>query len=640
MEQPGGEPFEAGEDVYVFPASLEQHRYWILDQVDPESTASNMAIAFRLEGRVEDAFAEQAIYELTARHEALRTTFRMVNGNLLQVIAEEPSFGFAVTDVRALPESERVAAAEKAILEHSHVRIDLATGPVFLTRLVHVSDTQHFLAFTIHHSVCDGWSNGVLVRDFAEFYAALSSGHTPHLNDLPFQFADFTEWQKSWLETEDAEKALAFWKEQIRRNVPALDLPTDYPRSARKDGPGHIESELISPELNARIKAFCRSHDATMHQVLLAVFEGVLARYTGQDAFLLGSSIANRTQPGMEDVVGRFANPQVILAGVEQDPTFKELLERVIVWSGEAYAHQDLPFSRLMEEFQLELTGATSQFLQVYFVYQRAFMQPQQAGDGLKIVPRPSVSGGVNFDMLVSVVERAEGPRVQIEYNTDLFTPERIRTFIAAFIRCVDAVCTDSRLRISALPLISPAEESVLIEAGRGEVFPAPAVSSLIEQFDRVAEQLRDATAFTSGAQTTSWKSLQGESVRIASALATRGVSRGKTVALRVEPTAEAAATALAILRAGANVLPVPASATSDEWDRILAELAPALALASSGFTRSVSHTVSFDQLRKTNAVATTLPTPEPGDTAVRILGIGADEHYQLTSATPAQAVK
>src|SRR5262249_41403458 len=242
---------------------------------------------------------------------------------------------------------------------------------------------------------------------------------SPELPELPFQFADFTVWQREWLASDAAEDALGFWREQIKLGTAAVDLPTDFPRTARKDGPGSIESQLISQSLNERLKQFCRQHEATNHQVLLAVFQGLIARYTGQEKFLLGSSIANRTQPGMDNIVGRFANPQVIVADVANDPRFDEVLNRVSEWSILAYAHQDLPFSRLMEEFQFDQSGATSQFLQIYFVYQKAFMQPHQIGE-LQIVPRPSVSGGVNFDLLVSIVERAEGPRLQIEYNTDL----------------------------------------------------------------------------------------------------------------------------------------------------------------------------------------------------------------------------
>jgi non-ribosomal peptide synthetase component F/thioesterase domain-containing protein len=622
------------EEVFVFPASLEQHRYWILDQVDTESTASNMAIAFRLEGEVNDALAEQSICELTLRHEALRTTFRMVNGELLQVISEEPSYQFSVSDLRGTPEETRQQRAEELIRAHSHVHIDLAIGPVFLARLIHVSDRQHFLALTIHHSVCDGWSNGILVRDFAEYYSAFSRKAEPNLPDLPFQFADFTEWQKEWLSSDDAQNALVFWKEQIRRNVPALDLPCDRPRTARKDGPGDIESQLISPELNARIKSFCRLNDATMHQVLLAAFEAFLSRYTGQAEFLLGSSIANRTQPGMEHVVGRFANPQVILANVEHDPTFRELLYRVSDWSSKAYAHQDLPFSRLMEEFQLELTGATSQFLQVYFVYQRAFMQPQAAGYGLKIVPRPSVSGGVNFDLLVSVVERAEGPRVQIEYNTDLFNPDRIRTFIDLYIRAIDTITRDAGLKVSQIPLLSPQEESALSEAGRGAVSLRPHCVSLVEAFDQQAAQLCDSIAIVDGKQRVSWKTLQAMSLKYAAALQSRGVQRAQTVALRLESNSDAAAAALAILRMGAIVLPIPATITVDEWTRILAELQPVAALASESFARTVSTTLSFEQLKKIDAEATGFAHPAGADHAVLAISIDPSEHYRVSAAS------
>jgi non-ribosomal peptide synthetase component F/thioesterase domain-containing protein len=628
------------DEVFVFAASLEQHRYWILDQMDSESTASNMAIAFRLEGEVNGTLAEQSIRELSLRHEALRTTFRMANGELLQVISEEPSYQFSISDLRDTAEDTRQQRAEDLIREHSHVRIDLAAGPVFLARLIHVTDQQHFLALTIHHSVCDGWSNGILVRDFAEYYSAFVRKTEPNLGELPFQFADFTEWQKEWLESDDAGNALAFWKEQIRRNVPALDLPCDRPRTARKDGPGDIESQLIPPELNARIKTFCKLNDATMHQVLLAAFEAFLSRYTGQAEFLLGSSIANRTQPGMENVVGRFANPQVILANVDRDPTFRELLSRVSDWSSRAYAHQDLPFSRLMEEFQLELTGATSQFLQVYFVYQKAFMQPQQAGNGVKITPRPSVSGGVNFDLLVSVVERAEGPRVQVEYNTDLFNSERVCTFIDLYIRAIDAVTTDSGLRVSELPLLSQEEESALSEAGRGKTSSSDRIASLVEAFDQQAAQLADATAIVAGKQRISWKALQATSLKYAAALQNRGIQPAQTVALRLEPTSDAAAAALATLRLGAIVMPIPATITVDEWSRILAELQPAAALASDSFARTVSATLSFEQLKKIDSKGTDFFSPGGADQAVLAISIDPSEHYRVSACSHAAAVE
>lgn len=635
-------PLPEAEDVYVFPASLEQHRYWILNQVEENSTASNMAIAFRLEGELHDSVVEQCISALTLRHEALRTTFRMVDGELLQVISEDPLYSFTVSDLRTLSESERQQRAEETIREHSHATIDMATGPLFKVRLIHVNDREHFLAFTIHHIVCDGWSNGLLVRDFAAFYAAISRGVDPGLPELPFQFADFTEWQKEWLTSDAAQSALEFWKSQIQRNMPAVDLPTDRPRNAHQDGPGNIESQLFSPALHSRLKDYCRRNEATMHQVLLAAFQAFLSRYTGQPEFLLGSSIANRTQAGMEDVVGRFANPQVILADVAGNPTFQELVKRVIDWSMLAYAHQDLPFSRLMEEFQLELSGATSQFLQVYFVYQKAFMQPQQAGD-LKIIPRPSVSGGVNFDLLVSIVERAEGPRLQIEYNIELFDKERIRGFIDQYIRTLDAVMENESLTVSALPLVSAEEQSALNQAGRGPIFPvdqADRRDSLLKAFDQQAALHNDMAAIIAGKERVSWTALQQTSHDFTSALEKLGVQPGQYVALRMEPTANAAAAALAIMRRGAIVLPVPVTASQKEWSRIKMELEPRLILGSDSFSRTLAGVSGFGDLKASANHKPADFTPTGDEHAWCGLSIDAAGRYQINAASNAATVE
>lgn len=589
-------PPEAVGDVYLFPASLEQHRYWILDQVDQASTASNMAIAWRVFGKLNDSLVEQSICALTLRHEALRTTFQMIDGELNQVISEQPLYDFSVTDLSAFPEEERQDRADKVMREHSHAPMNLATGPLFFARLIHVSEDEHYLACTMHHIVCDGWSNGILVRDFAELYSAYSQNRSPNLAELPFQFADFTLWQREWLASEAAEDALRFWREQIQRGTPAVDLPTDHPRGAHKDGPGDIESQLLPQSIHERLKLFCREHQATTHQVLLAAFQGLISRYTSQEQFLLGSSIANRTQPGMDNVVGRFANPQVILADAAGNPSFRELLDRVIEWSTLAYAYQDLPFSRLMEEFQLDQSGATSQFLQIYFVYQKAFMQPQEA-TGLRVVPRPSVSGGVNFDLLVSIVERAEGPRLQIEYNTDLFRKDRIRKFIDQYIRILGAVLENDSLRLSELPLLSREDEQASQKTGaplQDEVAP-----SLIACFDRQAAELGTSAAIISGTERISWQSLKEKSLAFANVLAKHQVEPGSIVAIRMEPTADAAAAGLAALRLGAAVLPVPASTSVNEWQAILAQQKPVLSLAGEELSGKIPSAVSFSQLNQ-----------------------------------------
>jgi non-ribosomal peptide synthetase component F/thioesterase domain-containing protein/acyl carrier protein len=628
------------EGVYVFPASLEQIRYWTLDQLDGDSTASNMAIAARLEGVVADHVVERALHAIVERHEALRTTFRMVDDRLCQIISEEARYSFTVTDFRNLPEAERMAASDAAIEEHSHARASLATGPAFFARLIHISDTLHFLAFTMHHIVCDGWSNGILIRDFTDFYAAFADYREPNLADLPFQFADFTVWQQNWLESDAAKAAIDYWRTHIRREMPAVDLPADRPRLPQKSYPGHIESTLLSNDLTTRLKAYCRAHNATMHQVMLAAFEGLIARYANQNEFLLGSTIANRTQPGMENVVGRFANPQVILADVTGDPSYSELLRRVSNWSAESYAHQDLPFSRLMEEFQLDQAGATSQFLQVYFVYQKAFMQPQEAGS-LKVTPRPSVSGGVNFDLLVSIVERAEGPRLQMEYNTVLFRPERIQNLIAMYVRVLEAVMNDDSLKVSALPLVPQSEQrgvavpesslNTVAESRAVDDAPAATGPSLPQWLDLHAGAHGNSTAILDGNDHVSWNELRERSRTIASSLIALGLQPGQTVVLRLEYGAMDAATAWALLSTGAVVLPVSSACNSAEWARVVARHQPVFSIASATFAAGHHNVTSFESLLS-DSVAAAEALPAQSGSSAAWLGLLDDTDGQLNA--------
>ncbi len=299
------------EETYVVPASLEQGRYWTLAQIDIGSTASNMAISCEIAGPLDPLLAEQAIAALTLRHEALRTLFRIVDGHLSQVILTRPLYEFthqdmSRTDNSAVPQAELAAA----LSAHSHAYIDLEHGPLLRARLLRLGKERHVLALTMSHIVCDGWSNGILLRDFLRIYHALrtgagslediAAGPASGLPELPFQFADFTVWQNEYLASEQARVALQFWTSHIPRDLSALDMPADHPRKAGRSFPGTIASALLPVSLNDALMQYCRRSGSTKHIVLLACFEAVCARFSGQRMFLLGSTIANRTQPGME----------------------------------------------------------------------------------------------------------------------------------------------------------------------------------------------------------------------------------------------------------------------------------------------------------------------------------------------------
>ncbi len=607
------------EETFVVPASLEQTRYWTLAQIDPDSTASNMAISCELEGAVDARVLEQAVAALTLRHEALRTLFRVVDGQLSQIILTRPVFEFKEQDLRgpdgADAQEAQIAAALSA---HSHLRIDLEQGPVLRARLLRLSAERYQLALTMNHIVCDGWSNGLLLRDVLHLYGALLRGAGPleavvsgaasDLPELPFQFADFTVWQNEYLGSPQAATALRFWMEHIPGDLPPIAMPADRPRQAGRSFPGTIASTLLPADVNKALIAYCRQSGSTKHIVLLSIFEALCARESGQDRFLLGSTIANRTQPGMEDVVGRFANPQIIVADVTGDPTFRSLEQRVREWESSAYTHQDLPFSRIIEELQSRERVPTSQFLSVWFVYQRAFMQPQQM-DGLRLTPRRSVSGGVDFDMLVSVVEREEGPRLQIEYNSDLFAAERIAGLLDRFEHLLTEALAHPDVPLSELSVpdmlvadlsvsgaSSAAQPSVAAAQPATEtitVMNVPVASSAAEPIvrsarpvavlaraeqegdllDRIAAHVAarpGEVAVATATDQITWQQLEQRSRSLAAHIA--GTANGRTAArcayLVLAPDVHAVVALLALLRLGdrgPRLLPLPAHVTAGE---------------------------------------------------------------------------
>lgn len=544
------------EETFVFPASREQTRYWMLAQLDPESTASNMAIAFEVEGIISDSLMEKAIAALTLRHEALRTVFRLDGGILSQVVLARPLYAFTVEDLSGIDASRQPELLEASVSRHGHTLIDLKNGPVLHAHLIHLGEQRHVIALTMNHIVCDGWSNGILIRDFTILYEAIRSGRDPVLPELPFQFADFSLWQSEYLASPAADEAANFWKSHIKSNMSALDMPTDRPRPGGRSFPGHIESALLPKEIDDRLKDYCRQTGSTKHIVLLTAFEALCARYTGQREFLLGSTIANRTQPGMEDVVGRFANPQIIVAKVPGDPSFAELEQRVRDWETASYSHQDLPFSRIIEDFQIDQAGATSQFLQVWFLYQKAFMQPQ-AGETIRVTPRRSVSGGVDFDLLVSVVERAEGPRIQFEYNTLIFNPERIVALIQSFIDLLGAALEQPAVPLSQLARTTPVNAPTPAretKAMAGEITQKSLLSFLTGHLQTRSTSL----AYTDGNSALTWNEVAQRSASLATTLRTKFPS-ASTIAVVLSPRVESFIALLAVLRLGVDFMPLPA---------------------------------------------------------------------------------
>jgi thioesterase domain-containing protein/acyl carrier protein len=440
------------EDVFVLPASLAQRRYWLLDQLVPGNPALNMPLAFRLSGPLDVPALESALNALATRHEILRATFERVGDEVSQIVKADARVPLPLTDFSTLLAAEAEECTERAVLAEARRPFSLAKGPLIRASLLRQSDVEHVLLVTMHHSVCDGWSNGILVRETAELYRAALAGETPRLPELTVQFADVANWQNEWLRGEKFDEALEYWRSKLSGPLPALEIPTDRPRRPGVASPGGLESRLLDKELSDGLKVFGRQIDATPFMLFFTAFVALLSRWSGQDDILVSSPAANRQHVETEGLIGPFANPLLLRVDVSGFPTLRALALRVRDLALAAFSFSELPFEKLIE-WQESTLKQVPYAPRVMFIYQAAFMQPVRVPSGLTITPRRSVSPGSAFELMQSVVERAEGQRLQLEYNPDLFDAATISRFLRDFETLLRAVATTPDALLADVPL-------------------------------------------------------------------------------------------------------------------------------------------------------------------------------------------
>ncbi|MGH7828765.1 MAG: condensation domain-containing protein, partial [Candidatus Binatia bacterium] len=323
------------------PLSFAQQRLWFLDQYEPGSSVYNIPSALRLKGALNVPALERSLSEIVRRHEALRTTFAVIDGEPFQVIAPALPVSLPIVDLTDRPGSEREKEAQTIAAEHAQKPFDLSQGPLLRVFLLHLGEDDHILLLTMHHIVSDGWSRGVLYRELSVLYEAYTQGKPSPLAELPIQYADFAFWQRQWLQGEVLENQLLYWKKQLEGAPALLNLPTDRPRPAVQSYRGGSRSIELSQELTQGLKALSAQEGVTLFMTLLAAFQTLLHRYTGQNDIVVGSPIANRNRAEIEGLIGFFVNTLVMRTDLSGNPTFKELLTRVRETTLEAYTHQD-----------------------------------------------------------------------------------------------------------------------------------------------------------------------------------------------------------------------------------------------------------------------------------------------------------
>src|ERR1051326_8102653 len=434
------------------PLSFAQQRIWFLDQLEPESALYNIHTGVELLGPLNVPVLQRSIAEILRRHEALRTTFAVIDGRPVQIINKNASFKLPVNNLQQLDENQRRLKVSAWAEEDARRPFDLTKGPLLRANLLRLGETEHVLLLTIHHIISDGWSVGVFVRELAALYEAYTAGRPSPLQELSIQYADFAAWQTDWLQGERLEEQLSYWRAQLSDVPPLLELPTDRPRPPVQSYKGAHETLLICESLNRSLKELSRREGATLFMTLLAAFSTLLYRYSGQRDILVGTPIANRNRAETESLIGFFVNTLIFRTRLSEQMTFRELLGQVRETALEAYAHQDLSFEKLVEELQPERSLSHSPVFQVMLDLQNAPMRDLEL-QGLRLTPLPFDSRMAKFDLILTVGETDRQLNGQLEYNTDLFDTSTIRRMGRHLEHLLEAAVSNPDVQVSRLPL-------------------------------------------------------------------------------------------------------------------------------------------------------------------------------------------
>src|SRR6185312_4515242 len=416
------------------PLSFAQQRLWFVDQLEPGTPIYNLALALRVAGPLDAAVLRRCLEEIVRRHEAVRTVFVLQGDSPVQVILPPPPFSLPLVDLSGLPEPAREAAALALTVDEAGRPFDLARDLKLRGVLVRLETENHTVALTTHHVASDGWSMGILVREVTALYAAFAQGQPSPLPELPVQYADFAVWQRSWLHGEVLEREIDWWRRQLAGLPPLLELPTDRPRPAVQSFRGGERPVRLPAGLILLAEALSRREGATLFMVLMAAFQALLARYSGQVDLSVGIPVAGRNRVELEGLIGFFVNNLILRGDLTGHPTFRELLGRVRETELAAQAHQDVPFERLVEDLATERSLAHSPLVQVMFALQNTPGGTLEVQD-LRLQPVGQEATSAKFDLTLNLEEHDGELSGTIEYAADLYDGATVDRLIGHFER-------------------------------------------------------------------------------------------------------------------------------------------------------------------------------------------------------------
>ena len=579
------------------PLSFAQQRLWYLDQLQPGNAAYNISVALRSTGRLVEQLLGQALDEMVRRHETLRTHFAIKDNRPVQQIAAAKDGLLVVEDLSASPPDRQEAEVQAHTLKQARTVFDLSRGPLMRARLLRLSPGKHVLLLTIHHIASDGWSIGLLIRELTALYDSLCQGKPSPLPPLAVQYADYAVWQREWLQGGVLEDQLKYWRGQLV-NLPVLELPTDRPRPATLSSEGASVPIRLSAKLTAKLRQMGRGQGVTMFMTLLAAFQLVLSRWSRQEDIAIGSPIANRNRTEIEGLIGFFVNTLVLRTDLSGNPTFQELLERVRETSLQAYAYQDIPFERVVEELRPERSGSRSPLFQVMLAIDDSARSVLRLSE---LTVETELLGNVaaKFDLALMLEDDQEQISGVLEYSTDLFEAGTATRMVQQLERVLEQVAEQPQRPIAEIELLSESERVRTLVEWNCTERTYPANDSVHGLFEAQAERTPNRVAVTCDDRQFTYAELNQRANQLARYLRSLGAGPETRIALCLERGIEMVVGILGVLKAGAAYVPLDPAYPVERLEFMATDSQAALLLSQEKLKKQLAYTgkiVELDQ--------------------------------------------
>ena len=616
----------------VMPLSFAQQRLWFLDQLEPGSAVYNTFSGLRLKGPLNPGKLEESLNAVIKRHQILRTKFAIQDGRPVQVVVPDLALAFKIDDLRDIGPGAAEAEIERLAAEEAAAPFDLSTGPLLRATALKFSEEDHAVLFTMHHIINDAWSVGILIREVTLLYDSFVREEPSPLPELPYQYFDYTRWQHRLFQSGQMEEQLAYWKSRLGGELPALELPADFPRPGVQTFNGAREHFELPVETVAALRTLGRHEGATLFMTLLAAFKVLLYRYSGIEDVIVGVPIANRSRSEFEGLIGFFVNTLVMRTGLSGRPTFRELIGRVRETALGAYAHQDLPFEELVQDLRPQRDLSRHPLFQVMFTLQNVAW-PRFELSGLSASLLEIEFKVTQFDLTLESRESGHQLRSFFEYNTALFAPDRIKRLVEHFQALVAAIVSNPDRRLDEIPILTQAERLQLLEDRETSLPAIDDERCLHHLFEVRAEERPDALAVISEEAQMSYRELDFESNRLARYLRRLGVGPEDVVGVLMKPSAKICVALLGALKAGAAYLTLDPDFPAESTARMLTEAKAEVLLVDESSRAAAreydAHAVCVDDEAVSREAMERLETDIAGDHAAYVV-FGSDSTGEL----------